>query len=112
MKIKLKWRVREAPTGRYRSFEKRSWPDAEYSNGDPAFCIRCKTQYIPARVKTGDHLPLKLLVADWSIDRKDGRASFEWRRFKAEFKTIPEAKKAALEFINKHPEMMPKGVKE
>jgi hypothetical protein len=38
--MKHTWKVSDNPTGRYRSFERRGWPTAEYENGDNAARIR------------------------------------------------------------------------
>ena len=36
---KVKWKVASAPTGRYRSFERRGWPGADYEGDIPAASI-------------------------------------------------------------------------
>jgi hypothetical protein len=43
MKVKIKWKASEKETGRYKSFHKRAWPTAEFSNGDTAFEILLRT---------------------------------------------------------------------
>jgi hypothetical protein len=105
MMVKIKWQVAEAPTGRYRSFYKRGWPTARYKDTDrPALYIECEDSYVPANVKTGNHKELVVLVADYSVEQ----GTFQWRRLKARFKTLDEAKAAGERFLNAHPEMQPK----
>ena len=36
--MKLIWKVAEAPTGRFRSFDKRGWPSATYETKDGSCC--------------------------------------------------------------------------
>jgi hypothetical protein len=97
--VKLKWTVAEAPSGRYRSFEKRSWPTAEYKHTDfIAASIECEDSYRPADVKTGAHRELKVKVAQYSRN-EDGRQLWVWRTLKARFATLDEAKAAAEKFL-------------
>jgi hypothetical protein len=106
--FKLKWRINEKPTGQYRSFAKRQFPGADYPNGKIAVAIRCEDSYVPANVKSGEHKPLDVLIADWNNETTDGRPTFRWRKLKKQFATLGEAKTAATEFLAKHPEFHPK----
>lgn len=110
MVIKVKWKVGEPPTGRYRSFHNRTWPSAEYSNGDPALSIACDDSYTSARAKSGQHAPLTLSIAQWPETRIDGQSSFTWRRLKQRFSTLAEAKAAGEQFINGHPDYVPRSL--
>jgi len=57
--MKLKWKVSEVPTGRYRSFHGRQWPSASYVGTDkPAVYLSCEDDYIPAQVRVGTHAPI------------------------------------------------------
>lgn len=97
--VKLKWTVAEAPSGRYRSFEKRAWPRAEYKHTDfVAAYIECEDPYRPADVKTGSHRELKVNIAQYSR-HEDGRQLFVWRSLKARFATLDDAKAAAEKFL-------------
>lgn len=102
MKIpKIKWVVQPPPTGRYRSFFDRGWPSAHYvgtKDEKPAFMIRCKTDYKPHRVKSGDHEELKLYIADWS-DKTDG--AFKWKLLKRRFATLAELKATIPDILEK-----------
>lgn len=103
--VKVKWQVSEAPTGRYRSFFKRSWPTARFKDTDrPALMIECEDSYYPANAKTGQHKELSVMVADYSVENE----AFKWRRLKARFATLDEAKQAGERFLNAHPEFLPK----
>ena len=101
MSIKLKWRVDPAPTGRYRSFQKRYWPSAEYTNQRPAFSIVCEDEYRPQNVKTGEHKPLTVRVAVYN------ERSFDWRTLKTRADTLADAKALAQRAIDQHPEWLP-----
>lgn len=92
---KIKWRVDPAPTGRYRSFEKRGWPGADYSTGAAAAQIYSTTgqAYIPSLARTGQHAPLELRVAEHGFWNGDSSPeTFRWRRVKQRFSTVDEAK--------------------
>jgi hypothetical protein len=109
--MKLIWKVQEAPTGPYRSFEKRDWPVASYDDGTPAGHIRCYNAYIPANVKTGKHGALMLFVADHSVgndpELKAKHGAFRWRKAKSTFATLKEAKEALLVILEKFPQLKP-----
>ena len=98
---KLIWKVDPPPTGPYRSFSKRGWPTAEYSDQKMAFSIRCDAEYVPSNLKTGNHPELTVLVADY---RGNGWA---WRKLTQRCKTLAEAKELAQKFIDKYPEFAP-----
>lgn len=107
MMAKLKWKVDEAPTGPYRSFSKRGWPSAYYPSGDTAAMIACDQGYRPADAKSGNHPPLIVHIAGW-FDREGQCQSFKWRKLKASFATLAEAKSAAERFIAANPAYAPK----
>ena len=98
---KIKWKVEEPPTGRYRAFQHRGWPSALYPDGSTCADIQCVDEYMPYWVKTGNHSELSLRVLDRS------EASQKWRVLKAKFTTFDQAKEGLSEFINKHPEYLP-----
>lgn len=101
--VKLKWLVAEPPSGRYRSFEKRAWPTADYAYTDfIAARISCEDPYRQADVKTGDHSELSVYVAQWANPRIPGQDAWVWRKLKARFATLAEAKAAAEEFLAKN----------
>jgi hypothetical protein len=98
-KMKYKWKVSSVPTGRYRSFEKRCWPSAEYADGSFAAEIYCEDSYEPWRVKCGEHKPLELLVRDFS--------SQQWKKVRAvnRYATLPEAKAALEKIFEQYPHL-------
>ena len=96
--VKLKWKVDEKPTGRYRSFVKRHWPKAHLGHRS-AFWIVCSESYVPSIARLGPHMPLRLRAA---IAQPDGR--WDWRPLKGEFATLSEAKAHAQKMLDKHPE--------
>lgn len=108
--MKLKWKVNEVPTGRYRSFHKRGWPSCLYSNDNLAAQIYSSTnqEYVPSQVKAGTHDPLNVWVTDWSA-RKTNPAgpAFTWRKLKKTFSTLSAAKAAAEGVLSQHPEFHP-----
>ena len=87
-KNKIKWEVQPAPTGHYRSFQRRDWPYGR-SPCNIFFMISCEDKYCTADVKTGNHKPLKLLFRD---DSKPGCKMFSYKR---QFATLPELKEFA-----------------
>jgi hypothetical protein len=114
MSIKLVWRVCEPPVGRYRSFERRGWPTASYNtDGGPiAARIECEDEYVPSKVRTGDHAELSVYVAQWSRTEEDWKryGGLVWRRLKKRAATLQEAKRLAESAIKAHPNMIPKEV--
>ena len=97
--VKLKWKVDPAPTGRFRPFQKRSWPYAYYDGDNPAVAIYCVDDYVPADVKSGHHAPLIIRIADYSSGK-----SFEWIQLKTRGSNLVEAKQIATNFLNKYPQ--------
>lgn len=112
--IKLFWKVSEPPTGRYRSFDVRCWPNAYYGkDGKIAAHITCDDEYRPKNVKSGEHKPLTIFVADWSIRRgllPEQAAKvegFRWRKLSRQCLTLDEAKEAAATCLEYHNEFQP-----
>ena len=101
--MKIKWKVSEKPVGRYRSFEVRPWPQAEYEDGQLAGMIICSDEYIPADVKTGDHHELKLRIFDYSLGSQQRGVLYA----KTRYKTLAEAKIALSQILEQHPEFVP-----
>jgi hypothetical protein len=99
--MKYTWRVSPVPIGRYKSFNKRGWPFAEYENGDIACHIICKDSYSKYTMLTGLHSVLTVMVADHSSGKLVNR------NLKQTFKTLNEAKTAFKRFIKAHPEFIP-----
>lgn len=116
--VKLKWTVAPAPTGRYRSFEKRGWPQCRYvlppSHDDafrPAASISSDTEYTPDAAKTGldswgDPVVLVVRIA------VHNERSFEWKRVKQSFNTLEAAKAAAEHLIQANPSFWPKELRD
>lgn len=102
--MKIKWKVSEVPTGMYRSFQQRAWPSAYYENGDPVAQILCADQYIPRDVTDGNHDPLTVLVADYSV------TPWKWRKFKTHPATLAEAKAMVDRILVQYPHFRPKEV--
>lgn len=105
--MKVKWKVAEVPTGRYRSFDTRGWPTASYEDGSFAGSIYCTSNeaYVPSRVKTGNHAPLKLRIRNFSAPTWTCVIST------SEFKTVDEAKAAFDRILKQYPHLTPEGAK-
>lgn len=106
------WKVQEAPTGRYRSFSRRSWPTgfSDKTQSMVVASISCEDEYISARVKTGEHKPLKVRLAIANKEEKrEELGTWSWRTLKGEFKTLKEAKEAANSFYEKNKDLFIKG---
>lgn len=99
--IKVKWKVSEPPTGRYRSFHRRGWPTATYATGQICAQIRCDDDYYPKAVKAGEHAPLTLLVAD----HRD--KCFKYLRVTQQFKTLAELKRWLDHRLQQNPPWLP-----
>lgn len=106
--MKIVWKVTEAPTGRYRSFERRSWPTAYYgsTDGKPAAFLECEDAYVPARVREGAHAPIKVIV----LHHNHPEAGKSWKHFvlKERAPTLDRAKQMAEEFLLAHTDWHPK----
>jgi len=89
--MKLYWKVDPAPTGRFRSFEKRGWPTAYYDKDEDkiAAALYCDAEYVPSIVKSGELFNIQVRIADYSI----GGGGWEWRTMKTRCKSLDEAKK-------------------
>jgi hypothetical protein len=98
-KIKVKWTVYPPATGKWRSFETRSWPYAEYQNENACACINCEDEYIPSNVKSGNHQELTLRIADYS------KTPWKWVKAKVKPKTLKEAKELLIKILTENPEL-------
>jgi len=113
--MKIKWKVQPAPTGRYRSFERRGWPSGTI-NDEAVALLRCEHDYTAKLAKgepTFDGTPpvISVWVADWTAHNtgtrtKNGTA-FVWRCLKARFSNVADAKAAAQSFLDSHPNFLP-----
>lgn len=100
--MKYRWRVSDKPVGKYKSFDKREWPEAIYENGMPAAHIGCYDEYEPSKVKTGEHAELTLFVADHSV------IPWTWRTLKGRYSTLKQTKDALTRFLKKSLHYIPK----
>jgi len=82
---KIKWEVSPAPTGQFRTFHWRGWPTGRTDCG-MTLLIGCEDDYVPKRVRSGDHRPLKLKFRD------DTAPGSPIRVFKREFATLADLK--------------------
>ena len=107
-KIKVKWKVCEVSTGPYRSFSRRGWPMAHYSNEHESLAatISCDDEYIPAKAKVGDHRPLTLRIADYSQFSSEKGLPMVVAKTKPA--TMKEAKELLLKILQQHPHLIPK----
>ena len=99
-KVKLKWKVAGAPSGLYRSFQRRRWPTAYYPDGRVAASFSCEDDYVPSLVRQGKHGPLTVLIADHSSK------PWRWRKAKVTAPTLAEAKSIVLHILERNPAMM------
>lgn len=113
-KIKLKWKVGAAPTGRFRSFDSRAWPSAYYDKTDRAACmITCTESYTPAlgrdpAPKKFGGGPLELIVRIADYTPIEGGSSWKWRSLTRRFDNLDAAKEAAEKFLNDNAAFRPK----
>ena len=104
--MKIVWKIAEAPSGRYRSFHKRSWPMAykDSVDGPCLFMLQCEDAYRPANAKDGTHAPLELYIADYSVADQ----GFKWRKLKRTFATLAEVKETCKTLYEQWPNFAPK----
>jgi len=109
MKYKIKWTVGAAPTGKYRSFEKRAWPSADYQDAKESSCamIQCEDRYEPSMAKTGNHKELTVYIADYSAPTIAAKGRWTWRALKKRCTTLQEAKDLVQDFLEKNPTFQP-----
>lgn len=101
----ITWRVQSEPTGKYRSFDKRGWPDARYRDGRIAAAIYCTCptdDYSARTIREGSHAPLKVRVADYSV------APWRWRQLSGTFATLDEAKAGLVKVLAANSHLVPK----
>lgn len=107
--LKIKWVVDPAPTGPYRSFQKRGWPNAHYvetSDEKPCAAIYCEDNYYPRDAKSGNHKELTLRIMDWSGEYP------KWRTYETKFKTLHDVKIALPLILDKFQGVIPRELKE
>jgi|SRR5208337_1163578 len=102
----VKWTVDAAPTGPYRSFQKRCWPTAKYTNDRVAAAIYCPDDYTPRDAREGKHAPLTVRVADWRV------TPWKWRQLKGTFTTLALAKAALENLLTTVPALVQAGLQE
>lgn len=106
MKPKLKWKVGDAPTGRYRSFQERSWPSATYAGSElMAVSIFSDASYTPELAKNCERAPLTIQIADHS------QIPWVWRRLKKRVNSLDEAKELAMKALLASPNFIPEQFK-
>ncbi len=110
--MKLTWKVAEKPSGRYRAFQQRGWPTADFKGTD--FCavmLRSEDDYVPRRVREGDHKPITIYIAFYEDRPAESKAPgqiFKWRPLKRDAATLEEAKARAEAFLLTIRESWPK----
>lgn len=108
MDIKITWKVSDKPTGRYRSFEHRSWPSAAFPDGQYCAIVECADDYTPARAREEHpHAPLVLRIAKFYTS-DEGIERWKWVKAKQVFDTMDQVKAAVCMLYNKYPELRPK----
>lgn len=100
--MNLKWQVGSVPTGRYRSFQRRTWPKA-YLDGKIVAAITCDDEYYPPSVREGNHAPLNVFIYDYS----QGSIERKMRKLVKTFATLQEAKITTKSFFERYPQILP-----
>lgn len=109
--MKIYWKVSEKPTGRYRSFDSRSWPIAwwgkpELARSQVAAVLLCEDEYVPRAVREGKHAPISITVVHYNHpDVPNGGKRF---RLKKQAATLDEAKQMVQAFYDSHSDWLPK----
>lgn len=97
---KFTWKVAEAPTGRYRSFQNRMWPAAQYVDGKPAAQLYAISRE-PYHAGIRETTTLVIRVADHSV------TPWQWRQLAARPVGVNTAKALFAKFLLANPHMMP-----
>ena len=106
MANKYKWKVSEKPTGRYASFQSRSWPSL-YTNNDGDFLLAqivsgSGMSYSASNGRRED-LDLIVRVYDYSSGVVDRSMSVS----KQKFSSMNSAKSLAEKYLSENPKMIP-----
>lgn len=107
--MKIKWKIAPKETGRFASFRNRmrSWPSADWfdeKNSRPACAIACADSYSSEKAKLGAHGPLTVFIADYTPPEDENDAMWRWKKLDKKYKTLAEAKAAAVKELKEHPE--------
>jgi len=99
MAVKIKWEVNPAPTGRFRSFQRRGWPVGMLTTNQRVL-LSCEDDYVPAKVKAGDHRPIKISV-DIANPLTGATSLVDLKKQAA---TMTDAKAIAADFFDRNPQ--------
>lgn len=101
-KLKYKWKVDPPPVGRYRAFDRRHWPKAEYPDGQIQAFIDCEEDY-RSNIEGKKHKPLTLMVFNYT----DGAQKRKTMRVKTAYPTIEDCKIKLEELLAQFPSWVP-----
>lgn len=101
--MKLKWKIGEKPTGRYRSFQQRSWPSADYEDGTYAGCLFPVEPRLSYHVRIAETTELRVHIALHNT----GSPGWGAVRLKQTFVGVTAAKQALSDYLDAHPEAWP-----
>lgn len=99
MSKKIVWRVQPKPTGRYRSFQKRGWPQAFLNDAEGSL--------IAALHADEDYPAPKQEIRVVVYDHRKGMQERKSAQLKQRAKSVDHAKRLVQEFYNKNPEWLP-----
>lgn len=107
------WRVQKAPCGRYRSFDRRGWPQAFHmKDGDENIIAELVCERHEYAAWCRESTDLELRVRLWLYSRtEEGRYKTHVKISRLTFSSINEAKAWHKKFITAHPEHLPQGDK-
>ncbi len=106
---KIRWRLGEMPTGRYKSFSNRAWPSAYYSGTGRAAVRLCSDiGYSASRVKNQQHGPIDIYIAVYAKteEARRERGAFSWWKMSKPAETLEEAKRRAQEYLDENPQIV------
>lgn len=99
--LKYKWKVMPEPTGRFRSFEKRMWPEAVAADGTKIAQMDCEDDYMPRRVRANDHGPITIRVR--ARNDQPGNCKWKYLRLVNKASSLDEAKAMFKRFVQNFP---------
>lgn len=109
--MKIKWKVGEKPTGRFASFQGRAWPYGYAGDTDTMVShLYHPLSYTPERANGGEVALQEPFEGIAAFVRNASAPAFKWRKLKARFDTVAEAKAAVQKFYEDNPDWWPKAV--
>jgi len=108
MTRKIVWRVQPPPTGRYRSFQRRGWPQATFGKDGPLLAmLDCEDDYTPARAQC-EELANQITIRVCHHQHPDMPRSWKVFALKQPARSFAQAQARVAAFYESKPDWLPK----